>query len=92
MAFTSSWHVEDGSYLRIRNIGLGYNIPNNLLQKAHISAARVYFNVQNVITITNYPFFNPETNNRPDNSLVAGEDYGSYPLARTYNFGLSFNF
>jgi TonB-linked SusC/RagA family outer membrane protein len=89
---TSSWHVEDASYLRIRNIGLGYNVPANLINKARISVARVYANVQNVHTFTKYPFFNPETNNRPDNSLIAGEDYGSYPLARTYTLGLNVTF
>jgi TonB-linked SusC/RagA family outer membrane protein len=89
---TSSWHIEDGSYVRIRNIGLGYNLPSNLLSKAKISSARVYLSVQNAYTFTTYPFYNPEINNRPDNSLAAGEDYGSYPLPRTYTLGLNFNF
>jgi TonB-linked SusC/RagA family outer membrane protein len=89
---TSSWHVEDASYIRIRNIGLGYNLPSDWMTKARLSAARVYVSVQNVHTFTKYPFFNPETNNRPDNSLIAGEDYGSYPLARTYTFGLNLTF
>ncbi len=89
---TSSWHIEDGSYIRIRNIGLGYNLPSGLLSKAKIASARVYVSVQNVHTFTTYPFFNPEINNRPDNSLAAGEDYGSYPLPRTYTFGLNFGF
>ena len=89
---TSSWHIEDGSYVRIRNIGLGYNLPSGLLAKAKIASARVYLSVQNVHTFTTYPFFNPEINNRPDNSLAAGEDYGSYPLPRTYTFGLNFGF
>lgn len=89
---TSSWHIEDGSYVRIRNIGLGYNLPSTLLSKAKMSSARVYLSVQNVHTFTTYPFYNPEINNRPDNSLAAGEDYGSYPLPRTYTFGLNIGF
>jgi len=89
---TSSWHIEDGSYVRIRNIGLGYNLPNSLLSRARINTARVHLSVQNLHTFTTYPFFNPEVNNRPDNSLSSGEDYGSYPLPRTYTVGLNFNF
>jgi TonB dependent receptor len=89
---TSSWHIEDGSYVRIRNVSLGYNLPFSLLGKANIAGARVYCSVLNVHTFTTYPFFNPEINNRPDNSLSAGEDYGSYPLPRTYTFGLNFTF
>jgi hypothetical protein len=89
---TSSWHIEDGSYVRIRNLGLGYNFPNAMLSRAHINAARVYVSIQNLHTFTKYPFFNPEVNNRPDNSLASGEDYGSYPLPRTYTVGLNFNF
>ena len=89
---TSSWHIEDGSYVRIRNIGLGYNLPTQWLEKGRINTARVYFSVQNVHTFTTYPFYNPEINNRPDNSLAAGEDYGSYPLPRTYTFGINLNF
>jgi TonB-linked SusC/RagA family outer membrane protein len=89
---TSSWHIEDGSYVRIRNIGLGYTLPSGLLSKAKIASARVYVSVQNLHTFTTYPFYNPEINNRPDNSLAAGEDYGSYPLPRTYTFGVNFGF
>jgi len=89
---TSSWHIEDGSYVRIRNLGLGYSFPNALLSRARINAARLYVSIQNLHTFTKYPFFNPEVNNRPDNSLAAGEDYGSYPLPRTYTVGLNFNF
>jgi TonB-linked SusC/RagA family outer membrane protein len=89
---TSSWHIEDGSYVRIRNLGLGYNLPSALMSKAKMSSARVYLSVQNLHTFTTYPFYNPEINNRPDNSLAAGEDYGSYPLPRTYTFGVNIGF
>jgi TonB-linked SusC/RagA family outer membrane protein len=89
---TSSWHIEDGSYIRIRNIGLGYNLPTGMLSKAKIASARVYVSVQNAFTFTTYPFYNPEINNRPDNSLASGEDYGSYPLPRTYTLGVNFSF
>jgi len=89
---TSSWHVEDGSYIRIRNIALGYNFRPALLSKAGISSARIYGAVQNPFTFSKYSLFNPEISNRTENALTAGEDYGSYPLARTYMIGLNVTF
>jgi TonB-linked SusC/RagA family outer membrane protein len=89
---TSSWHIEDGSYVRVRNLALGYTFNSETLAKAKIASARIYVAVLNPITWTKYPYFNPEISNRPDNSLTNGEDYGSYPLARTYTFGVNFSF
>ncbi|SKC95976.1 TonB-linked outer membrane protein, SusC/RagA family [Chitinophaga ginsengisegetis] len=89
---TSSWHVEDGSYVRIRNIALGYNFPTAMLGRAGISSARIYGAVQNPFTFSKYSLFNPEISNRTENALTAGEDYGSYPLARTYMIGLNVTF
>ncbi|HVI44388.1 MAG TPA: TonB-dependent receptor [Chitinophaga sp.] len=89
---TSSWHVEDGSYIRVRNIALGYNLPASLVRRAGISSARIYGVVQNPFTFSKYSLFNPEISNRTENALTAGEDYGSYPLARTYMIGLNVTF
>ncbi|NLU90666.1 SusC/RagA family TonB-linked outer membrane protein [Chitinophaga sp. Ak27] len=89
---TSSWHVEDGSYIRVRNIALGYNLPASLLRGSHIPSARIYGAVQNPFTFSKYSLFNPEISNRTENALTAGEDYGSYPLARTYMIGLNVTF
>lgn len=89
---TSSWHVEDGSFVRVRNIALGYNFPTAMFRKAGISSARIYGAVQNPFTFSKYSLFNPEISNRTESALTAGEDYGSYPLARTYMIGLNVNF
>lgn len=89
---TSNWHMEDGSFTRVRNITLGYSFPSNLLKKANISNLRIYASVQNPFTFTKYPGYNPEVNSRPDNALTPGEDYASYPLARTYTLGLNLSF
>ncbi|WP_353480444.1 TonB-dependent receptor [Haliscomenobacter sp.] len=89
---TSSWHIEDGSYVRVRNLALGYTFNSEVLAKAKIASARIYVAVLNPITWSKYPYFNPEISDRPDNSLTTGEDYGSYPLARTYTFGVNFSF
>ena len=86
---TSTWHLESGSYLRLQNLSLGYTLPKALTQKFKVEKLRVYVSGQNLFTITNYSGYNPEVNARPSKNLTPGEDYGTYPLARTYMFGLN---
>ncbi|GAB3948492.1 TonB-dependent receptor [Spirosoma harenae] len=88
----STWHIEDGSYVRIRTITLGYALPTALLQRLHLSRARIYATVQNPFTFTKYLGFNPEVNSRPDSALSSGEDYGTYPLPRTTSVGINLSF
>ena len=83
--------VEDGSYFRIRNITLGYNIPRTLTQRAKIQSVRVYAGVQNALTLSKYLGYNPEVSGY-EGPLTGGVDYGSYPLARTYTIGLNLGF
>ena len=83
--------VEDGSYFRIRNITLGYNLPRTLIQRAKVQSMRVYVGVQNALTISKYLGFNPEVSGY-EGPLTGGVDYGSYPLARTYTVGLNLGF
>lgn len=90
---TSTWHLEDGSYLRMQNITLGYTLPKNFVQKFGLTLLRLYFSGQNLFTITNYSGYNPEVSNYNSNgSLTPGVDYGSYPLSKTYSFGLNVSF
>lgn len=77
--------VENGSYLRLKNITLAYNLPKSLLRKLTIEQARVQFSCENVATITGYKGFDPEVG-------IDGIDWSSFPTSRTFNFGLSFNF
>ena len=86
---TSTWHLEGGSYLRLQNLSLGYTLPSNFTQKFKVEKLRVYVSGQNLFTITNYSGYNPEVNARPSQNLTPGEDCGTYPLARTYMFGLN---
>lgn len=86
---TSTWHLESGSYLRLQNLSLGYTLPRALTQKFKVEKLRVYVSGQNLFTITDYSGYNPEVNARPSQNLTPGEDYGTYPLARTYMFGLN---
>ena len=88
---TSTWHIEDGSYMRIKNITFGYTLPKSLLTNVGISRARVYFSTQNPFTFTKYSGYNPEVNMK-GGSLTPGIDYGTYPLSKSFVFGLNVTF
>lgn len=86
---TSTWHLEDGSYLRLQNVSLGYSFPKQWIQHIYLEKLRVYVSGQNLVTFTDYKGYNPEVNARPGSALTPGEDYGTYPLARTFMFGVN---
>ena len=86
---TSTWHLEDGSYLRLQNVSLGYTFPKKWTNRFYVEKLRLYVSGQNLATFTKYSGYNPEVNARPDNALTPGEDYGTYPLARTFMFGIN---
>jgi len=84
---SSTYYVEDGSYLRVRNIQLGYRIPTKV---AGLRNARVYVSVQNAFTFTKYPGFDPEIGtNRTNNPLYIGLDETNYPIPRIYTVGFN---
>ncbi len=86
----SEFYIEDGSYFRLKNIQLGYTLPEKLSKKAYMSRLRFYFSVQNVFTCTKYSGFDPEVSS---NTLFArGLDMNSYPNARTYTLGFNVSF
>ncbi|MCE7040651.1 TonB-dependent receptor [Dyadobacter sp. CY312] len=87
----SSYQVEDGSYIRLRNVALGYTFPKKLLGN-RIQTLRAYATATNLFTRTDYIGYNPEVNNQTTLSGVQGEDYGAYPLAKTFTFGLNVTF
>lgn len=86
---TSTFHLEDGSYLRLQNLALGYTLPQVISKKIHLEKLRVYVSGQNLWTLTNYSGYNPEVSARPNSSTTPGEDYGTYPLAKVFSFGLN---
>lgn len=88
----SDRYVEDGSYLRIKNISLGYTFPKRWLRKTPIANLKVYVNLQNVYTWTKYSGYDPEVGCLYGNALYNGIDYGRYPSSRTYTFGLNVSF
>ncbi|SFH11756.1 SusC/RagA family TonB-linked outer membrane protein [Pedobacter insulae] len=81
--------IEDGSFVRIKNVTLGYNVS---LKSKTISALRVAVGANNLFTFTNYSGYDPEINSYGDNPAVFGVDLGGYPNSRTYNFSLRCNF
>ena len=89
-ASMSTFHLEDGSYLRLQNLSIGYTFPKKMLTRAKISNLRIYLQGTNLFTLTNYTGYNPEVNRRPSDALRPGEDYCSYPLSRTFTIGVNF--
>jgi hypothetical protein len=96
---TSDRFIEDGSYLRLKNISLGYSIPTAGIQSATngtLKKLRVYVSAQNLFTITNYSGYDPEIGNRyqntTGNTLINGIDYGQFPSPRTFMAGLQVGF
>ena len=92
----STRFLEDGSYLRLKNISIGYNLAGNSLQsltKGVLKNFRVYFSAQNILTFTNYSGYDPEVGNRtPNNSLTNGIDYFSYPQPKSFQVGIQAGF
>ncbi len=84
--------IEDGSYLRIKNISLGYTFPRSWLEKIGIENLRIYANVQNAFTFTKYKGYDPEIGAYNQNVLTRGIDNARYPSQRIYTFGLNLGF
>ncbi len=84
--------IEDGSYVRISNIRLGYNLPKRVVQKAGIEAAKVYMTVQNVYTFTDYSGYDPEVGAYNQSALYQNIDMGRYPSPRIFTFGVNVGF
>jgi len=85
----SDLFIEDGSFIRCKNITLGYRVPERILSKAHIHALRIYATVSNAFIITKYSGMDPEIGSW--NPLQAGWDGGYYPQSRTFTFGVNLN-
>ena len=77
--------VEDGSYLRLKNVTLGYNFPAKWLKKISMQNARIFLSCENLVTLTKYSGFDPEVG-------INGIDGNRYPVSRTFSLGVNFNF
>ncbi|MBS4014156.1 MAG: TonB-dependent receptor [Bacteroidetes bacterium] len=85
----SSRFIEDGSYLRVKNVVLSYNIDKKYLTRAGIRSARVYVTGQNLLTFTNYSGMDPEVNYAGPANVVMGTDFFTHPQVRTISFGIN---
>lgn len=88
----SDWAVEDGSFLRLNTLSLGYSLPSALVNKVHIQNFRLYVSAYNVFVLTNYSGFDPEVSSRRNTGLTPGVDYSAYPKSRQVMFGLNLTF
>jgi TonB-linked SusC/RagA family outer membrane protein len=95
----SSRFLEDGSYVRLKNLQIGYTIPHKIVDKWHMKGLRIYATGQNLLTFTKYTGLDPEqhTSDNLNNEtyrgdVAAGIDWGTYPSARSYVFGVNLNF
>jgi hypothetical protein len=94
-ARTSTRFLENGSYLRLKNISLGYNISSarlNSWTKGTVSSFRIYVSGQNLLTFTDYTGYDPEVGNRTGNSLTNGIDWAIYPQPKAVQVGIQVNF
>ncbi|MND58701.1 TonB dependent receptor [compost metagenome] len=81
----SNRFIEDGSYLRVKNVTLGYTLPQSLMQKIKLQKVRIYLSAQNLFTFTNYSGFDPEVS-------ANGIDFNVYPVTKTISAGINLNF
>lgn len=88
----SDAQVESGSFLRIKNISLGYTLPKSWLAKARVSQLRLYVTANNIYNFTKYTGYDPELFAFGQSSLLQGVDYGGYPMSRTLFAGIQISF
>ena len=88
----TDWAVEDGSFLRLSTLTLGYSLPKSLLSKVKIQNLRFYVTGYNLFCWTNYSGYDPEVSTRRKTNLTPGVDYSAYPKSRSFVFGLNLNF
>ena len=88
----SSWFVEDGSYLRVKDISLSYDVKWDFFKRIGITRFQPYFTARNLLTLTNYSGMDPEVNQWGGSGAVQGIDWGTYPHSKSYIFGINVEF
>ena len=88
----SDWAIEDGSFLRLSTITLGYTLPQSLTKRVGINSLRFYATAYNVFCITGYSGFDPEVSTRNSSNMTPGVDYSAYPKSRQFVIGFNLNF
>ncbi len=85
----SSRFVEDGSYIRLKTLSLGYNFKSDLLNKINVRSLKIYFSAKNLLTFTSYSGLDPEVNYAGNDDVVMGVEFFTYPSVRTFTFGIN---
>lgn len=88
----STYYLEDGSYLRVKDITLSYDIPRSILKKMYLKRLMPYISFNNLLTFTNYSGRDPEVNQYGNSGGIQGIDWGTYPLSRSFVLGLKVEF
>lgn len=94
-AMIHSWAVEDGSFIRLNNLSIGYSLPRDIISKVGMSKLRVYFTGSNLHIWTKYSGYDPEVSTSRNNAYqpsTPGVDYSSFPRSRSYTFGVDLTF
>ena len=89
--FSDRW-MYSGDYFRIKNLTFGYSLPKSVISKIKMSALRVYVSMDNLLTVTDFPGGNPESESFSGGDYVRGVDYGTYPLYKTFIVGVKVGF
>lgn len=89
---TTSWAIEDGSFLRLNNVTLGYTVPKAITKKWFIERLRLYATAYNLHVWTKYSGYDPEVDSRRSTPATPGVDYSAYPKSRSYNVGVNITF
>lgn len=84
--------IEDGSFLRLKNLTVGYTFPERWTRKFYVSKLRLYFTAQNLFVVTGYSGYDPEVNMRASNPMTPSLDWGAYPKSKVYTFGVDLTF
>lgn len=90
--YPHSWAIEDGSFLRINNVTVGYTFPAKTAARLHMSRLRLYLTGNNLAVFTKYTGYDPEVNVRYNNPVTPGLDYSAYPKSRSFIFGINASF
>jgi len=88
----STYFLEDGSYIRLKDVSLSYDVPRNIIRKLHITKLQPYMSATNLLTLTKYKGMDPEVNQNGNSGSVQGLDWGTYPLCKSFSIGLKVEF
>ena len=90
--YNSTYFLEDGSYIRLKDVSLSYDVPRHILRKLHLSKLQPYISATNLLTLTKYKGMDPEVNQNGNSGSVQGLDWGTYPLCKSVSLGVKVEF